>query len=98
MGPGGMGKTTVALAAAERLRAHRASNRSCIQTKDGWVDSTGRRNTFNQGGVYGPTCGLDAQVDGAWCDALAWSTVAATGSGTTVLAADCHRNHEREGR
>jgi hypothetical protein len=24
-----------------------------------WADSTGRRNTFNQGGVYGATSGVD---------------------------------------
>ena len=28
-----------------------------------WADSTGRRNTFNQGGVYGATCRVDTEID-----------------------------------
>ena len=29
-----------------------------------WVKLTGRRNTFNHGGAYGATCGVDAEVTG----------------------------------
>ena len=36
-----------------------------------WVNSTGRRNTFSQGGVYGTTCRVDAEVDGLRSDAFA---------------------------
>jgi hypothetical protein len=41
-----------------------------------WAHSTGRRNTFNQGGVYGATCSMDADVDGARSDAIAGRAVA----------------------
>ncbi|WP_306424234.1 cytochrome-c peroxidase, partial [Pseudomonas aeruginosa] len=34
------------------------------------ADSTGRRNTFDHGGVYGTTCRVDAEVDGARGNAL----------------------------
>ena len=36
-----------------------------------WVDSTGCRNTFDHGGVYGATSRMDAKVDGEMDDALA---------------------------
>lgn len=39
------------------------------------VDSTGRRNTFDYGDVYGTACRVDAAVDGARGDALARCTV-----------------------
>ena len=31
---------------------------------------------LTQGGVYGPTCKLDAEIDGTGCDAVTWSAVA----------------------
>ena len=31
---------------------------------------------LTQGGVYGPTCKLDAEIDGTGCDAITWSAVA----------------------
>jgi hypothetical protein len=40
------------------------------------ADSTDRRNTFNRGGVCGPTCGLDEEVDGARGDAIPWCSIA----------------------
>lgn len=43
---------------------------------------------------YGKTRGLDAGVDGASGNALAWCSFASKGSGTTVLGADCNWNHE----
>jgi hypothetical protein len=39
------------------------------------ADSTGRRNTFTNGGVYGPTCWLDAEFDWASGDAITWRAV-----------------------
>ena len=42
-----------------------------IQTKVAKVDSTGRRNTSDYGGVYGTTSRMDAKVDGEMDDALA---------------------------
>lgn len=35
------------------------------------LDSTGRRNTFDHGGVYGTTGRMDAKIDGEMDDALA---------------------------
>ena len=61
-----------------------------------WAYSTGRRNTFNQGGVYGMTCRMDAEVDGAKSDAFAGCAVASERSGATVLGADCDRDNEPE--
>lgn len=48
--------------------------RCFIPIKDRRVNSTGRRNTFDRG-VYGTTCRLDAEVDGARSDAFARCTV-----------------------
>ena len=31
---------------------------------------------LTQGGIYGPTCKLDAEINGAGCDAVTWSAVA----------------------
>jgi hypothetical protein len=39
--------------------------------------SIGRRNTINHGGVYGSTCGVDAEVNGTRCDALTGCSVKA---------------------
>ena len=41
------------------------------------VNSTGRRNTFDQGVVYGTTCRVDEEVDGARGDAFARCAVTA---------------------
>ncbi|EJL80033.1 transposase [Variovorax sp. CF313] len=61
------------------------------------ADSTGRRNTFNHGGVYGTTRGVDAQVSGARCNALTRCSFASARGRAAVLGADCHRNYECEG-
>ena len=60
-----------------------------------WAYSTGRCNTFNQGGVYGATRRVDAEVDGARGDAFAGCAVASARSGATVLGADCDRDDEQ---
>jgi hypothetical protein len=38
----------------------RTQLRAAIETADTKADSTGRRNTFDRGGVYGTPSGLDA--------------------------------------
>ena len=52
---------------------------------------------LNHGGAYGTTSKLDAEVDGAWRNALTWCSFTSTRGGAAVLEEDCHRNHERAG-
>ena len=47
-------------------------------TREAWADSTGHRNTFNQGGVYGTTCRVDEEFNEPWSDALAGCAVTST--------------------
>jgi len=61
------------------------------------VDSTGRRNTFDIGGVYGKACGVDAGIDRAWSDALTRCAVTSPANRAAILGADCNRDNKREG-
>jgi hypothetical protein len=64
---------------------------------DARADSTGRRNTLNQGGVYGTTSAVVAQVDVVRSDALTRRTVASPENRAAVLGANSNGHHKWEG-
>ena len=68
----------------------------CIHHSDRGVQGGFNRSSqhLNHGGVYGTTRRVDAEVNGARSDAVAWCPVASARSGATVLGADCDRNHK----
>jgi len=58
------------------------------------ADSTGPRNTLNQGGVYGTTREVDGKIDGAWSDALTRCAVASPRNNAAILGANSNRYYE----
>jgi len=64
------------------LTSSEVDRRGCCftQIRGARADSTGPRNTFNRGGVYGATSGVDEQVDWAKGDALARCAIASPGN------------------
>ncbi|MFU4941225.1 IS3 family transposase [Pseudomonas aeruginosa] len=78
--------------ASDRANRHWVSDMTYVR-----VDSTGRCNTFDRGGVYGATCRVDAGVDGARGNALARCPVTSPRDRAAILGTDRNRDHKRKG-